>query len=89
MILFKNAVDKCLISKVALDKDVVLESLKLSQASFLDANIVVVIHVVLVSSSVIRIHLARLNPMKPDEQVMNTVLQFTFSSPNIMSFQSI
>ena len=35
MVLLKNAVDKCLIRKIALDKGVVLELLKLSKTSFL------------------------------------------------------
>ena len=46
LILLKNAVDKCLIRKVALDKGVVLELLKLCKTSFLDADIIVIIHVV-------------------------------------------
>ena len=46
MVLLKNAVDKCLIRKIALDKGVVLELLKLSKTSFLDTNIIILVHVI-------------------------------------------
>ena len=46
VILLKNAVDKCLVRKAALDKSVVLELLKLRQASFLDTNVVIIVHVI-------------------------------------------
>ena len=46
VILLKNAVDKCLVRKVALDKSVVFELLKLRQASFLDTNVVIIVHVI-------------------------------------------
>ena len=46
MVLLKNAVDKCLIRKVTLDKGVVLELLKLRQTSLLDADVIIIVHVV-------------------------------------------
>ena len=46
MVLLKNAVDKYLVRKVALDKGIVFKFLKLRKASFLDANVVIVVHVV-------------------------------------------
>ena len=46
MILIKNTIDECLVRKVALDKGVVFELLKLRKSSFLDTNIIVIVHVV-------------------------------------------
>ena len=46
MVLLKNTVDECLVRKAALDKDIVLELLKLGKACFLDANIIIIVHIV-------------------------------------------
>ena len=46
VILLKNAVDKRLVCKVALDKCIVLEILKFRKARFLDANVVIIVHVI-------------------------------------------
>jgi len=46
MVLLKNTVDTYLVRKVALDKGIVFKFLKLSKASFLDANVVIIVHVV-------------------------------------------
>ena len=46
MVLFKNAVDTYLVRKVALDKGIVFKFLKLRKASFLDADIIVIVHVI-------------------------------------------
>ena len=44
--LLKNAVDKCFVRKVSIDKCIVLELLKLRKTSFLDADIIVIVHVI-------------------------------------------
>lgn len=46
VMLLKNAVDKCFVRKVSLDKCIVLELLKLRKTSFLDADIIVIVHVI-------------------------------------------
>ena len=46
VILLKNAVDQRLVRKIALNKGVFLELLKLSKTSFLDANIIIIVHVI-------------------------------------------
>ena len=55
VILLKNAVDKCLIRKVTLDKCIVLELLKLCQTSLLDTNIIIIVHVVQANDLSIRL----------------------------------
>lgn len=46
VILLKNTVDESFIRKVALDKGIILELLKLCKPSFLDTNIIIIVHVV-------------------------------------------
>ena len=46
MILLENAVDQLFICKVALNKGVICKLLQLCKASFLDANIIIIVHVV-------------------------------------------
>lgn len=46
VMLLKNAIDHCLVRKIALDKGVVLELLKLCETSFLDTNVIIIVHVV-------------------------------------------
>ena len=46
VILLKNTVDESFIRKVALDKGIILELLKLCQTSLLDTNIIIIVHVV-------------------------------------------
>ena len=46
VILFKNAVNEILVCEITLNKGVVLELLKLRQASFLDTNVVIIVHVI-------------------------------------------
>lgn len=46
MILLENAVDQLFICKVALNKSVIFKLLQLCKASFLDANTIIIVHVV-------------------------------------------
>ena len=46
MVLLEDAVDECLVCEIALNKGVVLELLKLCQTNFLDANIIIIVHIV-------------------------------------------
>ena len=46
VILLKNAVDKCLVCKISFYKGIVFKFLKLLKASFFDANIIIIVHVV-------------------------------------------
>ena len=46
MMLLKNAVDKCLVRKVALDKWIVLELLKFCKTRLFDMDIIVIVHVI-------------------------------------------
>ena len=94
VILLKNAVDKCLVRKVALDKGVVLELLEFSQTSFFDADVVVVIHVVQADDLFVRLcGKNSLGEIRADESRCPCneycfIIHFFFS-PHIKSFQSI
>ena len=55
VILLKNTVDEGLIGKIALDKCIVLELLKLCQTSLLDTNIIIIVHVVQANDLSIRL----------------------------------
>ena len=55
VVLIKDTVDECLVRKVSLDKGVVLELLKLCKTSFLDTDIIVIVHVVQTDDLCIRL----------------------------------
>jgi hypothetical protein len=46
VILLKNTVDKCLVRKIPLDKGIVFELLKFCKTRFLDANVIIIVHIV-------------------------------------------